>query len=83
MSGGCSVFPNSFCSAKGPPGCPGWDSNPGPTEWQAWALTIEPRLTQMEDRRMIPGRHCFWVADINMLKKYELFVLPSYWLIPQ
>jgi len=45
MYGGHSVFPHCFCSAKGPPGCPGRESNPGPTERQAGVLTIELRLT--------------------------------------
>ena len=40
-------FPHRFCSAKGPPGCPGRGSNPGPTEWQAGALTIELHLTPL------------------------------------
>jgi len=39
-------LPHRFCSAKGPPGCPGRGSNPRPTEWQAGLLTIELRLTQ-------------------------------------
>jgi len=31
--GSCSVFSHRFCSAKGPPGCSGRESNPGPTKW--------------------------------------------------
>ena len=53
MHRGCSAFPHRFCSAKGPPGCPGQKSNQGPTEWQAGALTIELRLTPFE-LRLIP-----------------------------
>jgi len=45
MYRGRSVFPNCFCSMKGPPGYPGWESNPRPTEWQAGGLTIELCLT--------------------------------------
>jgi len=45
MRGGRSIFPHCFCSAKEPSGCPGPESNPGPTERQAGALTIELRLT--------------------------------------
>jgi len=48
MYGGRSVFPHRFCSAKGPLGCPGRELNPGPTEWQAGALTIEIHLTPIE-----------------------------------
>ena len=41
------LFPHRFCSAKGPPGCPGRELNPGLNKWQADALTIELRLTPL------------------------------------
>ena len=36
---------------EGTPGAPAWESNPGPTQWQAGALTIELRLTQKEEKK--------------------------------
>jgi len=45
MYGDHPIFPHRVCSAKGPPGCPGRELNPGPTEWQAGGLTIKLRLT--------------------------------------
>jgi len=48
MYGGRFVFPHRFCLAKGPPRCPGRESNPGPTKWQASMLTIELSLTPIE-----------------------------------
>jgi len=69
---GRSVFPHRFCSAKGPPECPGWELNPGPTKWQAGALTIELRLTPFNIfvRTCSPvKRKYFWVKTQAILVK--------------
>ena len=59
---GRSVFPHRFCSAKGPPGCPGRVTNLGSTEWQAGALTIELRLTLIE--------LCLTLVELRLTLKY-------------
>jgi len=69
MYGGRSVIPHCFCSAKGTLGRRAWESNLGPTEWQAGVLTIVLRLT---------WRPTFWLLVCYALHTF-LFVQAHFW----